>query len=242
MKNYYVYEWIRLDTNEPFYIGKGVGSRWRKLTREGNLHFNRIVNKFDCVVNILHDNLTEQEAFDLEVWYIREYRDIIGYDLVNITDGGEGGKISFGKDNYFYGKHFYGSLNPNYGKKHSEEVRKKISEGVKKAYRTTDYEPWNKGKKRTDIVGDKHPLYGKGHTEESKKRISDSKKLKTNSLSKKVVCITTGKEFNSKKLAAVYYNIDDSGLNKHLKRRENPDYKGHCGKLKDGTKLYWNYL
>lgn len=22
---YYVYEWIRLDTNEPFYVGKGCG-------------------------------------------------------------------------------------------------------------------------------------------------------------------------------------------------------------------------
>ena len=28
MKNeYYVYEWIRLDTNEPFYVGKGKGNR-----------------------------------------------------------------------------------------------------------------------------------------------------------------------------------------------------------------------
>ena len=24
MSNYYVYEWIRLDTNEPFYVGKEV--------------------------------------------------------------------------------------------------------------------------------------------------------------------------------------------------------------------------
>lgn len=25
MNDYYVYEWIRLDTNEPFYVGKGKG-------------------------------------------------------------------------------------------------------------------------------------------------------------------------------------------------------------------------
>ena len=24
---YYVYEWIRLDINEPFYVGKGCGDR-----------------------------------------------------------------------------------------------------------------------------------------------------------------------------------------------------------------------
>lgn len=26
-KIYYIYEWIRLDTNEPFYVGKGKGNR-----------------------------------------------------------------------------------------------------------------------------------------------------------------------------------------------------------------------
>ena len=30
---FYVYEWIRLDTNEPFYIGKGCNDRWRNLKR-----------------------------------------------------------------------------------------------------------------------------------------------------------------------------------------------------------------
>ena len=31
--NYYVYEWIRLDTNEPFYVGKGKGIRWKSFDR-----------------------------------------------------------------------------------------------------------------------------------------------------------------------------------------------------------------
>ena len=66
-KEYYVYEWIRLDTNEPFYVGKGKGDRWRKLKREGNNHFNNIVNKVSVAVNILHDNLEEEIALGLEV-------------------------------------------------------------------------------------------------------------------------------------------------------------------------------
>ena len=90
MSNYYVYEWIRLDTNEPFYVGKGCGNRWKDLKRGDNRHFNNIVKSIPTAVNILHDNLDEQTAFGLEVWYIREYRDIIGYNLVNILDGGEG--------------------------------------------------------------------------------------------------------------------------------------------------------
>lgn len=39
---YYIYEWIRLDTNEPFYVGKGKGRRWNTLTRGTNKHFNNI--------------------------------------------------------------------------------------------------------------------------------------------------------------------------------------------------------
>lgn len=40
MKNnneYYVYEWIRLDTNEPFYVGKGKKDRWKNLKEEDKL-------------------------------------------------------------------------------------------------------------------------------------------------------------------------------------------------------------
>lgn len=36
-----------------------------------------------------------------------------------------------GENNYFYGKHLYGELNGMYGKTHSEETRKKISEANK---------------------------------------------------------------------------------------------------------------
>ena len=116
---YYVYEWIRLDINEPFYVGKGCGDRWKDLTRGNNNHFNNIVKSIPIAVNILHDNLTEQMAYDLEVWYIREYRDIIGYDMCNINDGGEGQSLC-------------GEANGFYGKKHTKEAKQKIGEKSKK--------------------------------------------------------------------------------------------------------------
>lgn len=68
---YYTYEWIRLDTNEPFYVGKGAGGRWKKPER--NNYFNNIVNKVgkeNIAVHILHENIDEQTAFDYEVYYI----------------------------------------------------------------------------------------------------------------------------------------------------------------------------
>lgn len=131
MNDYYVYEWIRLDTNEPFYVGKGRDNRCYKLTRGNNQHFNNIVKSVPCAVNILHENLDEQMAFDLEVWYIREYRDVIGYDLVNISDGGSGHGLK-GELNGMYGVHRCGKKHPMYGKHHSEETREKLRKYVGK--------------------------------------------------------------------------------------------------------------
>ena len=110
-KRYYVYEWIRLDTNEPFYVGKGCNDRWRNIYRDYNPHFMNIINKVSVAVHILLDNLTEEESFGLECYYIWLYRDIIGYDICNINDGGDGQTL-FGKANGFYGKH------------HTEETKK----------------------------------------------------------------------------------------------------------------------
>jgi len=87
---YYVYEWIRLDTNEPFYIGKGKEYRWNRKTRGNNNHFNNIVKSIPTAVNILENDLTEDEANKTECWYINKYKYEDGYNLVNITDGGEG--------------------------------------------------------------------------------------------------------------------------------------------------------
>lgn len=151
-KKYYVYEWIRLDTNEPFYVGKGNGDRWCKLTRGNNHHFNRIVQSIPVAVNIIADNLEEQEAYEMEIYLIWEYRDVIGFDLVNISDGGDGVTL-VGKDNPMYGRTWWdentpqeeieawkqrcarkGSTNGMYGKTHSDAVKKKISNLKKVTY------------------------------------------------------------------------------------------------------------
>ena len=37
MNQYYVYEWIRLDNNEPFYVGKGKRERCFTEKKEINI-------------------------------------------------------------------------------------------------------------------------------------------------------------------------------------------------------------
>lgn len=146
---YYVYEWIRLDTNEPFYVGKGKGRRWKDLKRGNNKHFNNIVKKIPVAVHFLEENLNEEDAYRAESWYIHEYRDIIGYDLVNLTDGGDGVTL-VGKANPMYGRPWwdentpqekidkwkknvakFGKDNGNYGRKYTEEQIQKMRDAKK---------------------------------------------------------------------------------------------------------------
>ena len=46
-KIFYVYGYIRLDTNTYFYIGKGKNNRWRSNQR--NNWFKKIMNKWPSV-------------------------------------------------------------------------------------------------------------------------------------------------------------------------------------------------
>ena len=261
---YYVYEWIRLDTNEPFYVGKGCGGRCYSF-KGRNQYFNNMVNSsknIPIAVNILHDNLDEQTAYDLECWYINEYKYIIGYNLVNINDGGEGGTLC-GENHPNWGKHLSeetkkkmsdankGENHPFYGKHHSEESKKKISENhadmsgtnnpmFGKNYRDFMTEEELKEHDRRISKankGENHPLWGKHHSEETKKKMSDVKKGKNHPKATAVICLTTKRIFFTAKEGGEYYGCDGSSIIKCCKGR----YKS-CGKLPDGTKLVWRYL
>jgi len=99
--NYCVYFYLRQDKT-PYYVGMG------KKQRPFAKHAHR-QNKGDFkpenndLILIVHENLSQQEAYDLEIKYIKEYgRKCDGGILINLTEGGEGAK-------------------------HNEETRKKLS-------------------------------------------------------------------------------------------------------------------
>lgn len=87
----YVYRHIRLDKNEVFYIGIGVGHRANQKSRR-NPHWVRIVKKAGYRIEIMIDDLTWEQACGKEVEFISLYgrRDKKMGTLVNMTDGGEG--------------------------------------------------------------------------------------------------------------------------------------------------------
>lgn len=146
-RRFYVYAYVRLDNNTYFYIGKGTNNRCKRIDTRST-HFKNIINKVECALEIIADNLTEAEALLLEQEMIETLVFDEGYSLefdgeknqenhlVNCTYGGEG--ISgykytedqckkcarIGEQNGMYGRK--GELNPNYGLKHTEEHNEKI--------------------------------------------------------------------------------------------------------------------
>jgi hypothetical protein len=81
---FYVYQYLRED-GSPYYIGKGKDNRaWS---------YQRTINRPpDDRIVIIKNNLTEDEAHELEIELIRQYgrKDLGTGILRNMTDGGEG--------------------------------------------------------------------------------------------------------------------------------------------------------
>lgn len=148
IKDYYVYEHIRLDNNTCFYVGKGHGKRCNYVSR--NVHHDRIVSKFGMKVNIVKDNLSEDEAYQLEKELIHHYVfdlgygiDIIGYNnnpnekghLTNHTFGGDGsyGMVHTDEWRKQHSADMSGKNNPMYGISPKNRMsEKKYDEWLKK--------------------------------------------------------------------------------------------------------------
>ena len=82
---FYVYEHLKPNTGEVFYIGRGTKNRAYQ-TRSRNNHWTNIVNKYGLEVNIVYKNLTSSEANQKEI----ELIDFYGFhNLCNMTSGGD---------------------------------------------------------------------------------------------------------------------------------------------------------
>lgn len=104
---------------QVFYVGKGDGRRAFVKTGR-NIKWSRIVSKYGYHVDICQKEMTEFDAFTLEMWLIAKYRNN-GFDLANMTDGGEGasGCIRSAETRKKIG-------DKNRGNKHTDETKSSI--------------------------------------------------------------------------------------------------------------------
>lgn len=157
MKEYYIYE-IKNTLNDKYYIGQSSRCDERSLKEyygSGKIII-RAIKKYgieNFTKTVLVRGFYEKSEIDkLEKFYIKKYRDE-GKNMYNIADGGQGGDLGVG---YLLGHP--GDKNPakrpevrekisnsNKGKKRpwlahprSEEEKRKISEGTKKAMQKVD--------------------------------------------------------------------------------------------------------
>lgn len=129
-----LYRHIRLDKNEPFYIGIGKKTSRAYFKHSRNKYWNNVVSNTDYEVEIMLDDLTWEEACEKEKEFIKLYgRKNNGSGiLANMTDGGEG---TLGRKPWNVGKE--GHLRGVYGKEHprfglpSEKKGTKLSQEVK---------------------------------------------------------------------------------------------------------------
>lgn len=209
--NVCIYQFLD-NQNIPFYVGKTNNFKRRKnehlcILKKGKKGktwpvYNKIrklisEEGYELKIELIKDGMTNDEANLLEIEYIKSYKEK-GVVLYNLTDGGEGTlnhkpvftdewkkKLSEAKS----GDNFKGEKNSFYGKKHTEETKKILSEQ-------------RKGK----MVGVKNPFYGKKHTNETKtilaknasERFKD--KPKSEEQKRKMSISATGKKHNKERI------------------------------------------
>lgn len=246
MNKYYIYIWIRKDKEEVFYVGKGSKNRYKDMSMR-NRYFLNIVNKVgmdNIEIKIIEDGLTEEEAFNREIYYIDFYKKE-GCKLANLTKGGEG------SSNWYdflteEEKERHRRISACFtNRKHSIETRKKMSE-VAKGRRLSEEtkkklsemakgrEGYWKGKKLPEEVRNKISESKRGSkvSEETKKKISKSQ-IGRKGTTNKIVYVVESKVikniYQSKKecIENKPKNLSTYFIEKSLKTYKN--FKGELG-------------
>lgn len=203
----------------PFYIGKGSNKRAWSMSR--SKYWKRIVAQCGYVVEIIMDGLTEEEAFEKEMEFIRLYKSC-GYCEANFTEGGED--------------------RSGFGHAHTRETKSKISKaltGIKRAPMSETHKQklskahLGKTHNKEDIEKRAKSNKGRKRSDETKQLMSDKRKGKNkgsdNPRSKQVVDSLTNKVFVNITAASKYTGINYNTLWGYL-----------SGKRVNKTNLYLN--
>ncbi|MFH6944635.1 NUMOD3 domain-containing DNA-binding protein [Flavobacterium sp. FlaQc-50] len=221
----YVYRHIRLDKNEPFYIGIGSDNSYTRANtkHERNNIWHKIVSKTDYLVEIVFEHNDYEVIKEKEIELILLYGriNLSTGSLSNLTNGGDGmlGFIPSEESRKNQSIRMSGENNPGFGKRYAS-----VTKGMKKP------------KMVGLLSGEKNPMYNKNHTAKSREKISNALLGKyvgkdnpmwgkvrpevslNNKLSKgkKVLDTVTGDIYNCTRDASDFYGIGYSTLKQKL--------------------------
>ena len=189
----YLYRHIRLDKNQPFYIGIGSSEYYNRAYRHKQRSdlWKRIASKAGYRVEILLDDLTWNEVCEKEKEFIKLYGriDLKTGCLANMTDGGDGAinviiskehreKVAEANRRRIFTEEDRKNISIRHtGRKKSDEAKKKLSESLR-----------NSQKFKDAIKINSENFKGFKHSEETKRKLSELR-------SKKIIQKTLDNEF-----------------------------------------------
>ena len=173
-RDYYVYGYLRLDTNTYFYIGQGKGQRSDNISARSK-EFKDIINNCECCMEIIKDNLTEEESLKLEHELMEDLVFNEGYSI-NVEDYCDKNESSHLVNKGFGGRGNIGHKAWNHGKQLSEDHRRKISKSEKGKHLTEEH----KKKISEANKGENNPMFGKHLSEEHRRKIGDANRGENN--------------------------------------------------------------
>lgn len=144
----------------------GSGIAWKNIY---NTHPD------ECVKVVIDTYNSKGEVNQAEIDFIGHYKAVWGDFCVNVAPGGDCGPCLCGEEHPMFGKHHSeeskrkmsestkGEKNPMYGKHFSEETKRKISES-----------------KRGALKGENNPNFGNHMSEESKRKMGEARKGEKN--------------------------------------------------------------
>lgn len=217
------------DNNSIRYIGKTINldKRYKSHIRESSslrTHkekwINNVLSKGDKITMEILDICDEKDSSEIEIYWISQFK-CWGFDLVNLTCGGDGGS-------------------PMLGKNHSCQTKSKMSEIAK--FQNRNIGGWNKGLTMSDESKRKISLANQGReiSNETKLKISNSNKgntkkpmseetkLKISNKKKGTTSPNKGKKFSDER------KLEMSLVRKGIKRSD--DVKK---KMSESRKIIW---
>ena len=156
----YIYRHIRLDKNEPFYIGIGSDDKYKRAysVNPRTKHWKNITALTPYQVEIVLDNLTWEEACKKEQEFIQLYgrKDKGLGSLCNYTDGGEGayGRVLTNESKKKISQSVSGKNHGMYQKTHTEKAKEKIAKaGCKQVINIVTKTVYSSVKEAAAILG-----------------------------------------------------------------------------------------